>query len=283
MLGGIIVIERSGIDGAKFPLTVRNCLLGRDKDCDIIINHTNVSNHGKMESEFDCRLCGKSEKKITHRHLPCEKSKHARDIKLALNIEIENDPPFLSNFICESCRLKLVRWRKDVNKNKKAKINIEVVEIESAISCPSHNQTVLGKEDRVLLSICVDSDLNCRIIVLEKVVKFENILENSTSINDASIVEKLMNKISCMKVCPGNDDFSDICRYRFPSTLAKFRNTEDILIASEEHLAHRTTIRTVACGMLCDSQQERCSNCQVFRPNLFMQRSRMKTIHQKQS
>ncbi|CAC5379452.1 unnamed protein product [Mytilus coruscus] len=132
------------------------------------------------------------------------------------------------------------------------------------------------QEDKVLFSIFIDSDLNCRIIVLGKVVKFENILEDSTSIKDASIVEKLMKKITCMKICPGNNDFSDICRNRYPNTLEEFRNTEDILLASEENLAHGTTIRTVACGMLCDSQQERCSNCQVFRPNLFMQRGRMK-------
>ncbi|CAG2257566.1 unnamed protein product [Mytilus edulis] len=80
-----------------------------------------------------------------------------------------------------------------------------------------------------------------------------------------------------MKICPGNNDFSDICRYRYPNTLAEFGNTEYILLASKESLAHETTIRTVAYGMLCDSPQERCSNCQVFWPNLLIQRSRTKT------
>ncbi|VDI01911.1 antigen KI-67 [Mytilus galloprovincialis] len=39
----IIVIKRSGVDGAHFPLTVKDCLLGRGKDCDIIIKLPNVS------------------------------------------------------------------------------------------------------------------------------------------------------------------------------------------------------------------------------------------------
>ncbi|XP_052097347.1 proliferation marker protein Ki-67-like [Mytilus californianus] len=43
LYGEIIVIKRSGVDGAHFPLTVKNCLFGRGKDCDIIIKLPNVS------------------------------------------------------------------------------------------------------------------------------------------------------------------------------------------------------------------------------------------------
>ncbi|CAG2185426.1 MKI67 [Mytilus edulis] len=43
LYGKIVVIKRSGADGAQFPLTTSNCLFGRSNDCDIRIQLPNVS------------------------------------------------------------------------------------------------------------------------------------------------------------------------------------------------------------------------------------------------
>lgn len=59
-----------------------------------------------MDPDYNCRLCGTTEKRTAH-HLSYEKSKYARDIKLSLNIDIQNDPSDFPKFICISCQSKL--------------------------------------------------------------------------------------------------------------------------------------------------------------------------------
>ncbi|EDO36884.1 predicted protein, partial [Nematostella vectensis] len=49
LLGRIIVIKRNGADGAHFPLRTRECLFGRNNECDIRIQLPNVSKeHAKI-------------------------------------------------------------------------------------------------------------------------------------------------------------------------------------------------------------------------------------------
>ena len=62
-----------------------------------------------MDSEFICRLCGLTGE-ISHKHPPCEKTKFSRDIGLALNVNIENGSTDFPKFICQACKMKLVRW-----------------------------------------------------------------------------------------------------------------------------------------------------------------------------
>ena len=56
--GKIIVIKRSGADGAHFPLTSTSCLFGRSNECDIRIQLPNVSKeHCRIDVNADKSVC----------------------------------------------------------------------------------------------------------------------------------------------------------------------------------------------------------------------------------
>lgn len=186
---------------------------------------------------------------------------------------------------------------KKINKSKKANINIQIADfshlchqirtwedtekVASTLGWISSN----GIENRIFMKIQDDyshisisfSENNIILKVSGRVVR-NDIFQEYTNKYDPETVEMLIRKLETMKICPGNTDFNDVCRHRHPERLAQFENVDDKVMATEESFGDGSTVRTTNCAIFCNADTERCSQCQLFRSNLHMKRSRMKKM-----
>ncbi|CAC5393853.1 unnamed protein product [Mytilus coruscus] len=214
-----------------------------------------------------CRLCS-STIPHTYHHLPCDKSRFSRDIKPALKVDIEHDIPSRPRYICESCKLKFIRLRKNLNNRKVKPININVnyqipnTEINweqiqqhavnlgfTFINESSRRYFMKIDDGEVQFSMQFDNNGEHTLKVLGHVVNDQSLYSFPlTSTNNKT---NSLAILGSKKVCMGNDDFEDVCRNRNAENLATFVNADGEISALEELNKNRKLVRTVNCLRRC--------------------------------
>ena len=247
-----------------------------------------------------CRLCS-STIPHTKNHLPYDKSRFSRDIKLALKVDIEQDTTSHPQYICESCRMKLRRWRKNLN-NRKVNLKPININVNYQISNTAEINWEQIQQHAVNLGFTLCNESSRRYFMkinngeVQFSLQFENNGEHTLKVlghvvNDQSLysfpltsTKHITNGLAILgskKLCMGNDDFEDVCRNRNAENLATFVNAEGETSALEELYKNRKLVRTVNCLRLCAASEDRCNVCQMYKTFLYMCRTRLRSAMSK--
>lgn len=252
-----------------------------------------------MENTLICRLCGNGVNNCVDR-TPTHKSCFERDIKNALKIDITEDTDNHPCFLCNSCRCKLLRWRKLKTSNKKdIKINITLK------SAANKNEQLnmklladLGKENGFFLNEETQSYSELVKIYYEEYIlrikihlsgKWEAYVRNKPVNIDSSfqtLPEKITNysmvdffqMLKLYKICKGSNQFTDVCRDTNEYGLAVFFSSDGLVKAREEESVYGRTVRTESCEILTCTE-DCCAVCKLYRSDLVQKRSRIVKSH----
>ncbi|XP_077868123.1 uncharacterized protein LOC144357977 [Saccoglossus kowalevskii] len=255
-----------------------------------------------------CRLCGGSNAIPADRQ-PVNKDKFSKDIQHALHINVSEDdgnvhPPF----ICGTCRIKLVRWKK---KKTKKELCLETLTFHSHSLACKVCFTPAGNEKQDVIESVVKSAKACQFTVkvakgkviciqlnedFRQVAKRVEIHVNgewSVEVHGKSLTEgllfetfparldtnacrQLLSFVDQYVVCVGNPGFESLCRARsIGGGLATFSNSKGGLSAYEEksHFTF-TTVRHVKCQLFVSATSNKCSVCRVYKRDLASMTSR---------
>ena len=91
-------------------------------------------------------------------------------------------------------------------------------------------------------------------------------------------VHMLFEALASMQLCQGNTEFADLCRSRFPDSLAVFVDSDQKPCAREEIICSSadsttTTIRVIDCHLL--TQKQKCAKCTKYKLTLNTMRHRL--------
>ena len=251
-----------------------------------------------MDKDQRCRLCMFDIKHDT-RHLPTSKHRYSNDIKVSLNVDVSlDDDSRTPSFICRLCQRKLERWKRQKNKKKVAKINIDM----SHMSCPNPDafwNFVKAEADRLQLNVhetegrttVMKYDVNTKelshtLTIYEdrswtanlyrySIPKDLDFLSSIPESLDTEYAKMLFGLIFTSSLCIGNTGFDDICREKSDSSLAEFKNVTGEVVAREIQCVFGRTVRHVNCNYVA-SVSGQCGVCYSYRPDLYVRRKRLK-------
>ncbi|CAC5384417.1 unnamed protein product [Mytilus coruscus] len=206
--------------------------------------------------------------------------------------------PSHPRYICGSCKMKLIRWRKNLNNRKVKPININVndqipnTEINweqiqqhavnlgfTFINESSRRYFMKIDDGEVQFSMQFDNNGEHTLKVLGQVVNDQSLF--SFPLTSTKNITEGLAILGSKKVCMGNADFEDVCRNRNAENLATFVNAEGEISALEELNKNMKLVRIVNCLRLCAASEDRCNVCLLYRTFLYMCRTRLRSATSK--
>ena len=265
--------------------------------------------HHREQLRRLCRLCGSDKGVFPDDRQPYSKLKFTSFLEQGLSIDINDDdeeihPPY----ICHTCRLKIIRWKKDRRNKKGLPLNIRLFtfahhsnecqicnrvssanndsKIESILSAqnfshPALTKTVydnrvqfvrLSEGEKIEAKLTIFNNCTWALTIHGKEITALPSLPNICNILSVGDMSDIINTVGNMHICIGNSGFEKLCRQRSPGTVAAIFKSLDgkSCVAYEETEGDygNGCIRHISCKLIVDEDGMRCDVCKMYRSTL---------------
>ena len=261
-----------------------------------------------------CRLCGASKGVIHTDRRPYCKLNFQKLIEQGLNIDVHQDdsnihPPS----ICQTCRKKIDRWKKDRRNKKSLQLNVNVhnygqhsetqcdiclhtdedSEQSSVFKHLSHPTLTkqetedsvqfvrLSTGEKITLRLTIHKSFTWSLSIhgkyIDRTVPELSCFPETLTVKDAT---KLLSKVGEMAICTGNTGFETLCLARSEGQPVTFKSTDGkSIVAFQERFIDYglESVRHVNCSFFVTEAGSRCDICKHYRSTLATASRRLET------